>query len=185
MAIVPALVIAAVAAAAAAKAASDKNKAIKSAKDEQRKVAAVQEKQVTAQADDERRKLLLRQERVRGATAVAAGATGVDLGDFSTLIHQSEVDAGLNLDTLDTNLGNSMESIRTSLDASLGSLNAQKQNIGLAALTGGIGGFSTGLSIGNSMTQAGIGQDQVDAAKKQQFGQYNSAINNFYQQTGV
>lgn len=159
--------------------AQKQNKAISRAKEAQRTAAGVQEKQVAAQTANERRQLLLRQQQIEGSTAVAAGASGIDLGDFSPLNRQIETDAGLNLDILNQNLANTIASITSSLGANISGLNAQKSDIGLSAASGGIGGFTTGLSIGTSLQGAEVAGIEAERLKATRLDAFNSQIRGF------
>lgn len=155
------------------------NKAIGRAKAAQREAASVQSRQVEQQAANERRQLLLRQERIRGAAAVSAGATGVDLGDFDQVIGQTTIDTGLNLSVIDQNLRSSLDAITSNLNATNAGLNAQRSNIGLSALSGGLSGFTTGLSIGNALSSAEITAAEANRIRTQQATQVQGAVNNF------
>lgn len=160
MSIVPALAIGLAAAGTAAGAgislyqAQQQNKAIKKSKESNKQAAAVKSKQVAASAENERQKLLLRQERVRGAIAAAGGESGFSLDDFAPLLNQADTDTGLNLAALRQNLALDLQSIDSGLDVNLSILENQQQNALLGSITGGLGGFSTGLSIGNDLETA-------------------------------
>lgn len=154
----PALLIGSTLASAAlsAKQASDQNKAISRSMRSSRDAAAVQQKQITEQAAIEQAKNRNRAAQVRGRLRVLAAGAGTGMGGSTlALLRQADYDEAINEQIIETNARHQNERLRSGLDANLLSLESRVQNVLLSTLSGGLGGFNTGLSINGAIESFG------------------------------
>lgn len=131
--------------------AASQNKAIKKSMESQTQAAKIQQQQVADQAAIEREKNFRAMQQIQGRIRVSAGEAGATTGgSFNALSQQAFNDQSLNNAILMRNMTNQQAAIAAGLQANLASLSSQHQSPILSGLTGGLSGFSTGLSIGNA-----------------------------------
>lgn len=149
------LVIGGIGAATSAVQAREQNKAIKKSAASQRQAAAIQVGQLQDAAEVERDKRIQDQRRISARLRVAAGESGLALGVGTPLALQNQTQADLdtNLGILDRNLNSQIAAVNTGAQANINALDAQQINPLLATFTGGMGGASTGLSIGGAIKE--------------------------------
>lgn len=132
-------------------------KASSDAADDKRNAAAISEAQLKEQAQVERTKRIMEAERVKGRLRVLAAASGFGSkdGSYENLLTNADLEEGLNLKLLDTNLQNQLNRVRSGAAADLNAL----RNAGNGAIIGstagafssGLSGYSSGLQIGRSI----------------------------------
>ena len=141
----------AIAAAIAANSAAQQNQASRKQARAQRKQSAVQQTQIRAASNLERQKIQRQAALIRGAQEVSQAETGANLG--SSLL-QTSLDETLNLGILRENTANQLAAARANLGVNIEALSAQRQNVGLAAVSGGLQGASLGLTkLGKTPTK--------------------------------
>jgi len=124
------------------------NKATARSMRQARESASVQQEQLSRQASLELRRNQIRAQQVRGRLRVALGEAGVGMGGSAqALLNQSEYDEGINRSIIEESFLNNDARVRSGLNADMIGLESRVQNSLLSALSGGLSGFSTGLSI--------------------------------------
>lgn len=136
--------------------ASKQNKALKNAAASQSQAAAIQTTQLTDAAAVEREKRIDDQRRIAARLRVASGEAGLSLGSGTSLAlqNQSVSDLSTNLSILERNLQSQIAAVNTGAQANINALEAQTINPLLAGYSGGLGGATTGLSIGGAIREA-------------------------------
>lgn len=153
---ISALAIAASAASAgsAAYAADRQNKLAGKAKKQARRAAEIQRDQIAAQAEQERQSRIKEAEQIRGRLRVAAAENGISTGNtFEALIRQNDFDLATDLSTLNRNLANNNARVQSGLAAEEIAIKSSRRNPLIEGFTSGLGGFSSGLSIGNGIRE--------------------------------
>lgn len=140
------------------------NQAIAGQASASRRAAAVQSEQLREQAAQSRDEASRRAQQVEGRLRAASGETGQDI---TSQTRQIGFDLSRGIDTINTNLFNSLAAVASGSAAQqLGFLGQQRSPL-LAGATGALQGLSTGLSI----EQATLSNDQ----KKLQLQKQKSA----------
>jgi hypothetical protein len=140
----------------AAYGAVQRNKAISASSRSAKYAAGLQSRQIADQAATEREKRLLEAEQIIGRAKVAGAASGG--GDYQSSINQAEIDFGRNASIIDRNRQSATDRTNSELSSTLTSLRANRQNLILSAFTGGLQGFSSGLSIMGAVNEFGAGR---------------------------
>lgn len=92
------------------------------------------------------------QRRVEGQLTVDAIARGVGMGGSTRLLQvASDAEAALNEALIVDNRTRGRASIRSGVEASRVALSSRTQSVGFAGFAGGVQGFTTGLSLGQSI----------------------------------
>lgn len=134
------------------------NRAAQRAKDAAGQAAAVQSRQVAAQADLERLKTLRRSAQVRARLRLAGAEAGLgDFGSIDLLEQQNALDTSLNLDILRQNERSLQARIGSELNVDMARLSSQYRNTILSSFEGALGGAQTGLSIAGGLKELGRG----------------------------
>jgi len=154
------LIMMAVGAATTAYTTDQANKAADQAADEQEAQAFAQkerEQTVAAMQQEAEAKKAIREGRLAEGQARAAGQAGADTGTYGRIVRQTKTYFGS--DPLQMSHARQQDAIgasETGYRMNLGNINAQlgqnTQNVALGAFTGGLSGFSTGLSMQSSIT---------------------------------
>ena len=106
------------------------------------------QQQLTDSAALERRKVALNAAQIEGRIRAARATAGQGMsGTTLALIRQNDITEGENLNIIGTNLTNQIARVQSGFDAQAAQLSAGVVNEGLATLTGGLSGLSTGLSL--------------------------------------
>lgn len=109
-----------------------------------------QQKQISAQETVERQKAFDRSHQIRSRIRVAAGESGLGTGgSVDAMLRQADYDEAQNADILSDNAANQ----RAYLDSTRARYHRPNQI--LQGIVAGLGGLSTGLSIGSSVMSAG------------------------------
>lgn len=133
--------------------ARSQNRAISRAASSQQNAARTQAQQLSNQSSVEKLRRQREAAQIRGRLRVAAGEAGVGLGGTTAaLMRQADSDEQLNVNMIDQNTRNQLARINTGLAANVTSLSSQIRSPILDAFAGGVGGFQTGLSLGQAGT---------------------------------
>ena len=133
--------------------AKKQNKAVRESKAAARNAAEVQGRQLTEQEAQQRAIRIQEARRVRANILAAGGASGFDLssGDFADATFANEAFASQDLETLATNLRSSLDRMDSGLNSQIVEFNTRRQSVAGSALTGGLSGLSSGLSLGQNV----------------------------------
>lgn len=151
-----ALVLGAVSAATAAGAAQQQNQKVKAAKEANTASVRVQARQLEDQAKVEQSRRIRQAEAVRGrvmALAAERGLTG-ESGSILAELRQATGDESVDLGLIEQNLRSRILSLSSAGNANLTELGTRQQSSLNAGIAGGVGGFSTGLSIQSGVRDA-------------------------------
>lgn len=137
--------------------AKQKNRSIRRASDSARQAASVQQKQLGDQADVEAERAIRQSRAIRARALVNAAGSGFDVGsgDVGALLGAIGSDTELNVGIIRQNEQNSLDLVRSRLDAQLAELSAGKSNLFLSAFSGLLQGAQTGFSLTSGAQAAG------------------------------
>lgn len=115
----------------------------------QTRAARIQARQIEAQSALEKLKTARQGHQIRSTLRVAAGDDGSGLGGtYEALVRQADYDQLLNIEIIDQNAEMAQQSIFSRIQPL--PPKQPEQNATLAAILGGLGGASSGLSLGGS-----------------------------------
>lgn len=141
-------------AATSAFAASRQNRAIESSISAQRSSSTAAMGQLSEQAAAEKLKRQREAAQVRGRLRVSAAQSGVGFGGtFAALERQADIDEQLNTLIIDKNLKAGLARVRADFTSSANQLSSGFESPFSAAIMGGLGGFETGLRIGDAQAE--------------------------------
>jgi hypothetical protein len=146
-------------AATSAAASAQKNRAVARSQRAAKTAAYANVEQVDRRAQLEERRVEASRNRILAAVRARAAEAGGDTstGSYAALARQTEYDAGLNTAIVRENNRLQRLSVLSGADANIVNLEGQRENALLSAFGGGVGGFSTGLSINNAIGSMGGG----------------------------
>lgn len=131
--------------------AQEQNEATGRAMRSQRNAAETQDRQVDEAAEVERAKNANRAHQIRGRLRVLSAEAGIGMAAYEQLERQADYDEAINDHLIRRNRVSQQERIRSGLAANITALESSITNPLLAALSGSLGGLTTGLSIGGAV----------------------------------
>lgn len=137
--------------------AQQRNRSIRRASDSARQAASVQQKQLGDQADVEAERAIRQSRAIRARALVTAAGSGFDVGsgDVDALLGAIGSDTELNMGIIRQNEENSLDMVRSRLDAQLAELASGKSSPFLSAFSGLLQGAQTGFSLTSGAQSAG------------------------------
>lgn len=151
--LIAAIALGIVSAATSTIAITQQNKAIRQQMRQQAAATKIQSRQLNAAAELERERLARQAASIRGRLRVSAAEAGVALeGSTAALILQTDIEEKKNAAVLSANLINQLDLVRTGGQANLATLSSQISNPAISGISGGIGGFRTGLNLAGEIT---------------------------------
>jgi hypothetical protein len=115
------------------------------------RAAEIQSQQVAQAAATQRQDIVRKSQLTRDRIRILQGESGLSGGSYESLDRQVSADAQNSYARLDTEYVNQINRVNSGMEADLARLQGQYTNSVLAALTGGLGGANTGLSLGTGV----------------------------------